>query len=56
MPNLRTVCISQGSLKGKLISSKFGYDYCSFQGIPYAKPPVGRLRFKVNSEKNNNTN
>lgn len=24
-------------------------DYYSFKGIPYAKKPIGRLRFKVNT-------
>nr|CAD7428669.1 unnamed protein product [Timema monikensis] len=40
------VSISEGELQGKKVSSKVGGVYYSFQGIPYAKPPVGPLRFK----------
>lgn len=41
---------SYGPVKGfKTTSSAFGYKYISFLGIPYAKPPVGELRFKVGS-------
>jgi carboxylesterase type B len=42
-----TVVVSQGSLRGKTVITKTGVTYYSFQGIPYAKPPVGALRFKV---------
>nr|CAD7568083.1 unnamed protein product [Timema californicum] len=40
------VRISQGELQGKKVSSKARGVFYSFQGIPYAKPPVGTLRFK----------
>ncbi|XP_049799122.1 juvenile hormone esterase-like [Schistocerca nitens] len=36
----------QGSLRGKVVLSARGQTYFSFQGIPYAKPPLGELRFK----------
>lgn len=36
-----------GKLQGKLQKSIEGIEFCSFKGIPYAKPPVGELRFKV---------
>lgn len=36
-----------GVVKGKTIYSRSGMPFYAFQGIPYAKPPVGNLRFKV---------
>lgn len=39
-----------GSVKGFKTASSFDYEYYSFQGIPYAKPPIGELRFKVSSK------
>nr|CAD7464510.1 unnamed protein product [Timema tahoe] len=40
------VRISEGELQGKKVPSKAGGVFYSFLGIPYAKPPVGILRFK----------
>lgn len=39
--------IDQGCLKGKTGEDYNGRKYHSFLGIPYAKPPIGELRFKV---------
>ncbi|XP_044731323.1 juvenile hormone esterase-like [Chrysoperla carnea] len=39
--------IEQGKLCGRIAKDLNGSDYKSFQGIPYAKPPVGNLRFKA---------
>lgn len=41
------VKIPQGKLKGKMCVDAKGKNFYSFQGIPYAKPPIGELRFKV---------
>ncbi|XP_049950219.1 juvenile hormone esterase-like [Schistocerca serialis cubense] len=41
-----TISIPQGALRGRRLKTPSGRTYCSFQGIPYAKPPVGPLRFK----------
>lgn len=41
------VNVHQGSLKGKIGIDYAGRTFYSFQGIPYAKPPLGELRFKV---------
>lgn len=41
------VTVVQGKLKGKTAVDHRGGQYYSFQGIPYAKAPVGTLRFKV---------
>ncbi|XP_047530629.1 juvenile hormone esterase-like [Vanessa atalanta] len=38
--------IEQGKIKGVLCDSKNG-TYYAFKGIPYAKPPLGPLRFKA---------
>lgn len=41
------VTVAQGTLKGQVRTAYDGTKYYSFEGIPYAKPPVGPLRFKV---------
>ncbi|CAG0886030.1 unnamed protein product [Darwinula stevensoni] len=40
------VRLPQGDLQGKEARSSGEHLYYSFQGIPYAEPPVGELRFK----------
>ncbi|XP_049852646.1 esterase SG1-like [Schistocerca gregaria] len=41
-----TTTVLQGTLWGKVATTHTGKKYYNFQGIPYAKPPVGPLRFK----------
>jgi carboxylesterase type B len=42
-----TVNTTYGSVKGIRKFACYGDEYVSFQGIPYMKPPVGKLRFRV---------
>lgn len=46
MSNL-IVTVKQGQLRGKTLTNRHGNSFYSFQGIPYAKPPLGNLRFKA---------
>ncbi|XP_046977689.1 juvenile hormone esterase-like [Vanessa cardui] len=39
--------ISDGILEGEKIQNKYGGSFYSFKSIPYAKPPLGDLRFKA---------
>ncbi|KAF5273124.1 hypothetical protein FQA39_LY07614 [Lamprigera yunnana] len=41
------VTVNCGILRGKIVTDYDGRHYYSFQGIPYAKPPIGTLRFKA---------
>lgn len=41
------VKVQQGILEGKIATDYDGNTFYAFQSIPYAKPPLGKLRFKV---------
>lgn len=41
------VNVQQGKLKGRTGTDYVGRTFYLFQGIHYAKPPIGELRFKV---------
>jgi hypothetical protein len=45
-----TVNLEQGAVKGQRLESLWSRQLLAFRGIPYAKPPVGDLRFKVIQE------
>lgn len=42
-----TINLRQGQLFGSSFKTRTGRNFTAFQGIPYAKPPIGDLRFKV---------
>lgn len=46
---MTTVVVKQGSILGTTGINLDGVEFFKFLGIPYAKPPVGSLRFKVNA-------
>lgn len=49
MTDAPIVRVAQGALQGRVANAPSGKAYYSFQGIPYAKPPLGSLRFKVSA-------
>uniref|UniRef100_A0A1A9ZUL9 carboxylesterase n=1 Tax=Glossina pallidipes TaxID=7398 RepID=A0A1A9ZUL9_GLOPL len=44
--NTEVVLTPLGSVRGLKSISVYGHEYCSFEGVPYAEPPLGQLRFK----------
>lgn len=46
-PNKVQLDITQGRIVGVESNLPNGKPFLSFQGIPYAQPPVGELRFMV---------
>ncbi|KAK7872488.1 hypothetical protein R5R35_014279 [Gryllus longicercus] len=47
MSGFVTVSVRQGALRGRRRQTPAGHAFVSFQGVPFAKPPVGPLRFKA---------
>jgi len=45
--NTQVVNTNYGKVVGMTATSREGREYFQFLGIPFAKPPVGRLRFEV---------
>jgi len=45
------VCVTEGELRGRKAVTVSGTTFCSFKGIPYAKPPLGSLRFSVSTHR-----
>ena len=39
--------LRQGKINGSIIESRNGREFYAFQGIPYAKSPIGDLRLQV---------
>jgi hypothetical protein len=52
-PQNPVVQIHDGGLKGFIMKTITGRQFASYQGIPFAQPPVGPLRFKVRSSQIN---
>lgn len=44
--------LKDGLINGSLAKSKSGRTFHQFYAIPYAEPPIGKLRFKVREKKN----
>lgn len=40
------VNVENGPVRGLKTKNIFGSEYCSFRGVPYMKPPLGKLRFR----------
>lgn len=45
--NIPVVKILNGTLHGTTMPTRLGRNIYAFLGIPYAAPPLGKLRFKV---------
>lgn len=49
-PATKMIEIPNGKVRGYLEKSRlFGKRYFAFRGIPFGKPPIGDLRFKVSA-------
>ncbi|XP_063372360.1 juvenile hormone esterase-like [Cydia amplana] len=47
MTEAPVVRVEHGELQGRVVETPSGKAFYSFQGIPYAKPPLGTLRFQA---------
>lgn len=46
-PRTKIFRITPGKIQGVISISREGREYHEFVAIPYAKPPIGKLRFEV---------
>lgn len=54
MSESNVVKTNYGPVRGLLRKSVVGEEYLSFRGIPYGKPPIGELRFRVSDSNQSN--
>lgn len=47
------ISTAHGPVRGRTRTTETGRIYWSFQGIPYARPPEGPLRFRVRISREN---
>lgn len=51
MDNSRVeICMHEGKLIGTVEKDVYDNYYTAFRGIPYAKSPIGELRFKASTQ------
>jgi hypothetical protein len=48
--NRERVGVTEGELRGTKAVTESGTTYCSFEDIPYARPPLKSLRFRVSAQ------
>lgn len=49
--SINIVSVQQGKLSGKNCKTSNNTPFYAYKSIPYAKPPVGELRFSVSNQK-----